>query len=64
MTQASHVSLLFAPGLVEIQTGFRGVESELMDLRTSADILTELIMICNFLVIPSENGTENYNSLL
>lgn len=64
MTQASHVSLLFALGLVESQTGFRGVESELMDLRTSADILTELIMLCNFLVITSENGTENYNSLL
>lgn len=49
MTQASYVSLLFAPGLVESQTGFSGVESELMDL-TSAEVLAELIMICNFLL--------------
>lgn len=52
MTQTSYVSLLFALGLVESQTGFSGVESELMDL-TSADVLIELIMICNFLVIAS-----------
>ena len=63
MTQVSYVSLLFAPGLVGSQTGFCGGESELIDL-TSADILAELIIICNFLVITSENGTENRNSLL
>lgn len=64
MTQAFYVSLLFAPGLVESQTGFHDMESEPMDLRTSADILAELIIICNFLVITSENSTENRNSLL
>lgn len=63
MTQTSYVSLLFALGLVESQTGFSGVESELMNL-TSADVLAEMIMICNFLVITSENGRENRNSLL
>lgn len=63
MTQASSVSLLFAPGLVENQTGFSGGESELMDL-TSADVFAELIIICTFLVITSESGTENHNSLL
>ena len=46
MTQASYVSLLFAPGLVGSQTDFSGGESELMDL-TSADVLAELIMICS-----------------
>lgn len=62
MTQTSYVSFCFALGLVESQTGFSGVESELMDL-TSADVLAELITICNFLVIASENGPENHNSL-
>lgn len=64
MTQAFYVSLLFAPGLVESQTGFCDMETEPMDLRTSAEVLAELIMICNFLVITSENGTENHNCLL
>ena len=63
MTQTSYVRLLFALGLVESQTDFSGVESELMNL-TAADVLAELIMICNFLVITSENGTESHNSLL